>query len=271
MTTNGIPRLSQTMIGYLINASPLHAWWNNAILNPDYEPEVSPAIDIGQICHARILLGEDVTTVLDYKDYRTNAAQEARDEARRAGKWPILKKDVGKVEEIVEATNLQLEYQRDAKNAFSGGEAEVRLTWTDDLTGLDCKARLDYLSGDKTKIFDLKCTGASAHPEAVSKRIFQMGYDIQACFYQEAVMAVHSIEAEFYLITVETNPPYALSVVGLDPSAKWIGQKKCEKGKQLWQESLTTGHWAGYPSQTCWVTLPAWAEKAWLEREEAEL
>jgi hypothetical protein len=87
----------------------------------------------------------------------------------------------------------------------------------------------------------------------------------------EAVQAVYGIDAEFYLITVEVNPPYALSVVGLDPSTKWLGQKKVEEGKKLWKECIDSGVWPAYPLETCWATLPPWAEKAWLAREEAEM
>lgn len=271
MTTDGIPRLSQTTINWIVNSSPLHAWWNHPVLNPDYEPEVSKQIEIGQICHERILRGRDVTVVLDYNDYRTNAAQEARDQARRDGKWPILRKDVERVDDIVEATFLQLHSHHDMTGAFRDGDAEVHFSWKDPETGIDCKARLDYLSKDHRRIWDLKCTSGSAHPEMVTKRIFQNGYDVQGCFYIEAVQHFYNVsDVEFYLVTVETEAPYGLSVVGLDPSVKWLGQKKIEVGKKLWKEALATHTWPGYPRETCWATLPVWAEKAWLEKEEKD-
>lgn len=269
MTSNDIPRLSQTTINWIVNNSLLHAWWNHPVLNPQYEPEVSKLIDIGQICHARILRGEDVTVVLDYNDYRSTAAQEARDQARRQGKWPILKKDVERVDDIVEATFLQLGSHRDMKGAFRDGDTEVHFGWKDRETQIDCKARLDFLSSDHRKILDLKCTSGSAHPEMVSKRILQNGYDVQGCFYIEAVEDFYNITGvEFFLVTIETNPPYGLSVCGLDPGIKWLGQKKIELAKKLWKEALEKQLWSGYPLQTCWATLPAWAEKAWIEKEE---
>jgi len=97
-----------------------------------------------------------------------------------------------------------------------------------------------------------------------------MGYDIQGAFYRQAVQAHYAIEAEFYLVTIETSEPYALSVVGLDPAVKWLGHKKCEEGLRLWKECVTSNQWPGFPNQTCWATLPAYLEKQWLEYETRE-
>src|SRR5262245_18743546 len=140
-----IPPLTQTMIRYLVDESPLHAWTQNPRLNPNYVRDVSKEMEFGHIVHAVLLQGEDVTERIDFNDYRKDKAQEQRDAARKAGKYPILVKDVPRVEAMVEAAKLQLPLYDDIHGGFVNGQAEVTLKWTDEETGVACKARLDYL------------------------------------------------------------------------------------------------------------------------------
>jgi hypothetical protein len=260
------------MIRYLVDESPLHAWVNNPRLNPNYVPDVSKEKDFGTIIHAILLQGEDVTERIDYPDYRSNKAQEDRDRIRKAGKCPILAKDVPRVEAMIEAAKLQLPLYDDIRGGFVNGKAEVTLKWTDEETGIACKARLDYLHDDHRVIIDYKTTNGSAHPDQVARNVFTNGYDIQGVWYERAVASTFYITQapEFFLVTQETSEPYALSVVALAPDAKWFGARRCDQGLRLWKECLESGNWPGYMRETAWATLPAWLEKQQLEREMRE-
>lgn len=263
------PALTQTMINLLVTQSPLHAWTANRHLNPDYQPEFSKEMDRGQIVHALLLQGESIATVLDFDDYRTKDARAARDEARQAGRYPILAKDWPMLQAMVEQARIQVAKHRDAKDAFNGGWPEWPIQWMED--GIHCKARLDYLSGDHKRIFDYKTTGGSAHPETISRSLFDRGYDIQGCWYSRAVEQVYQVQPEFFLITQEIYAPFALSVVGLTPEAKWYGQKRCEEGMRLWKECLASGVWPGYLNETAWAQLPQYLERAWLAKEMEDI
>ena len=268
-----IPPLTQTMINFLVTQSPLHAWVNNRYLNPDYKEEVSKEMDRGKIVHAMLLEDEDIAVPIDYPDYRTHQAREARDEVRASGKCPILATELKGVQNMCEAARLQMEAYKDIRGGFVGGRGEVKLEWIDIETGVRCKARLDYLQDDHRVILDYKTTKGSAHPDAVSRNLFDRGYDIQGCWYIRAVLSSRFTlipEPEFYLVTQEVYEPYALSVVALAPDAKWYGRRRCEDGLKLWKQSLDTGIWPGYLRETAWATLPGWLEKQQIEKEMRE-
>jgi len=266
------PCLTQTMINALVRESPMHAWCKNRHLNPNYVPEVSPQMDIGTIAHAMLLQGQDIAEPIDFGDYRSGKAQEERDGIRARGKIPVLAKDLRAIEDMVEAAQLQLEVYESVRGGFVNGDAELELVWTDVETSIRCKAKLDYLQRDRQVILDYKTTGGSAHPDVVSRQLFDRGYDIQGCWYIRAVaqLGIPNMDPdpEFFLVTQEVREPYALSVVGLSDSAKWYGDQRCIQGMRLWKECISTGIWPGYVRETVWAKLPPWLEKQQLEKME---
>jgi hypothetical protein len=78
------------------------------------------------------------------------------------------------------------------------------------------------------------------------------------------------VEATFRFVVAETTPPYACSVIGLSPDVLVLGEKKRRLAVELWGECLRTNKWPGYPTRTCYATLPPWEEARWLERELRE-
>lgn len=71
--------------------------------------------------------------------------------------------------------------------AFTGGEPQVSIFWTDEETGVPCKARLDYLK--PRAIVDLKSIGNEIGlpiEKACYRAVANYRYHIQAAFYLEA-------------------------------------------------------------------------------------
>lgn len=71
--------------------------------------------------------------------------------------------------------------------AFTGGMPQVTIVWRDEVIGVDCKARLDYLKA--RAIVDLKTLqNVRGLPiaQAVNREIANRRYHIQAAFYLEA-------------------------------------------------------------------------------------
>jgi hypothetical protein len=102
------PSLSSSIARRLLTSSPHHAWWEHPRLHPGYVPEESEAFDLGAACHAYILEGESAFAIIDAKDSRTNAAKDARDAARAAGKTPPLAHRWQAVQDMAHAVELQL-------------------------------------------------------------------------------------------------------------------------------------------------------------------
>src|SRR6516162_8083107 len=118
------PSLSASIATILIQQSALHAKFAHPRLTENPVREEARHMDTGSICHALMLEGENLAVVIDAENYRTKAAQEARDEARLAGKWPILVHEMTEVKIMMETCLLQLATHGDKhiRNAFIQGK-----------------------------------------------------------------------------------------------------------------------------------------------------
>ena len=84
------PALTAGTIKTLLAYSPWHAWHNHPRLNPEWAPTYEAKFDLGTAAHALLLQGEDVAQWIDADDWRTKAARDERDQARKEGKVPLL-------------------------------------------------------------------------------------------------------------------------------------------------------------------------------------
>ncbi len=97
--------------------------------------------------------------------------------------------EVEKAATILEASDLAMH--------FSGGFPEVSILWTDELTGVKCKARIDYLRHDALN--DLKTFSNAQRKEigvCISQAIAYERYNIQAVHYDNGLAAVKKILKE---------------------------------------------------------------------------
>lgn len=268
------PTLSATIATTLCAQTPAHAWANHPKLNPNYEREEKPHYDLGTIVHQLLLEGHTNSLVaIDADNYRTNAAKEERDAAYAAGLTPILVRELPRVQAMVDAVTDRLAGHEADPPLFSDGLAERTLVW-EEAGGVVCRARLDWLRDDRAAIDDLKTTGRSADPEACSRMLFGLGYDVRASFYLRGLAAVVGPVvagmAEFRWCFIETEPPYALSVVSPGPDVLAVGDAKVEYAINRWRECLKADVWPGYPTRVCYAELPAWEEARWLAKEIRE-
>ena len=259
------PSLSSSIARTLLASSPLHVWHDHPRLNPGHIREEEEKFDLGTAAHAYILQGESGCVIVEAKDWRTTGAKEARAAARATGRVAILAHRWQDVLKMAEAAARQLDNYEDSPQPFTNGKAEETLVWREG--DVWCRARLDWLHADHRTVDDLKTTSASANPEAWSRTLFGAGADIQAAFYLRGLRAVFGIEGVFRFVVVENYAPYALSVIGLGPDALLLGEKKVLYAIEQWAWCLKSNRWPGYPTRTCWASLPAWEEARWVERE----
>ena len=259
------PSLSSSIAKLLCLSSPAHARQQHRRLNPAAVEEESEKFDIGTAAHALLLEGDAGVAVLDFPDFRTKTAREARDAAHAAGKTPLLAKVWADVQAMVTAARAQLDQHTDGGAAmFRDGRPEQTLIWQED-DGSWGRARADWLRSGA--IDDYKTTSGSANPENWTRAIFGMGFDIQASWYLRGARAITGLDLTFRFCVQETASPFALSVVGLGPAAMMLAEKKCLFALAQWRRCLDAGHWPGYPTRTCWSDLPAWEEARWLAKE----
>lgn len=264
------PSLSSSIVKILATQSPLHAWTEHSRLNPHFVREEKEIFDLGTVAHALMLQGVDHACVLDYPDWRKPEARVARDEARAAGRTPILTKHWARVKEMVAAGRLQIAAHREASDAFTDGFAEQTLAWTDtatDGTVVRCKGRLDWLKTNRRRIFDYKATGTSVNPETIARFAIAQGWDIQAFFYLRGLKVITGIDAEFFFVAQEDYPPYAMTIAGMGPDFLWSGQQKVQDAIDTWAQCMTSGKWPGYSDRIIYPSLPSFEETRITEKQ----
>jgi hypothetical protein len=244
----------------LLSESPLHAY--NALLTPDLP---TAEMDLGTVAHQVILEHSTAgVVIIDAPDWRTKVAKEARDAARAEGKTPILAHKWAVVEQMVAAVERQLEAFTPVPFAWESGLGEHSLYVT--LDGVECRATPDWLTLDNKRIWDLKTTGVSANPAIFSRTLWDKGYHLQAALYRRVVLVLTDVLPEFEFVVVETEPPYALSIVGFDPEALAFADTQLDHALAIWKRCRATNQWPGYPTRVAYAEVPAYLVSQWAER-----
>jgi len=261
------PSLSASIAHTLCSRSPLHAWTNHPRLNPNYVREEDEKFNVGNVAHAMLLEGRDIVYVIHADNWRKAETKEARDYARAMGKVPLLAHQLADVEAMAAAVREQLAVHSADPPLLADGVPERSLVWEED-DGVMCRARLDWLRADLRTIDDLKTTARSADPNAYSRRLYDVGGDIQAAFYLRGMEKLTDAHPTFRWIVAETSPPFAMSVISPGADVLALGAAKVEHALKLWRECLASGEWPGYAREVAYAELPAWEESRWLERQE---
>lgn len=139
------------------------------------------------------------------------------------------------------------------------GSKEKSIYWTDELTGLPLKMRLDWLVHSKQPVvFDFKST-TDASPNEFRHACERLGYGIQQAQYVDGVEQAIGCTPLFYFVAVENKFPYACSINEIDSSSveqarmyrnRLLGELKDCIVSQDWSEpwegkinSLTLRQW----------------------------
>lgn len=266
------PSLSNSVAVTLLQQSPLHAFSIHPKLSPIYEaPEPAEHLDNGSAAHELLLKGrKHKLVVIDADSYRTNASKQQRDEARARKAIPILAHRYDEAVEMVNAVRRQLASHEEGRAFFTDFLPEQTVIWREGPTW--CRAMVDALPvTDGRYVVDLKTTGGSAHPrDWIRGHLFAQGYDMQAAWYLRGLRAVGRKPAGFAFVVVENKPPYALSIVTLDPAAMALAERKVERALAIWRECMRTGVWPGYGQRMAWAEALPWDQKQFEETELQE-
>lgn len=259
------PTLSSSIAKLLVTRAPCHARQEHPRLNPNFVRDEEAKFDIGNAAHALMLNDERAFAVIDAKDWRTNAAKDARDAARKAGKIPLLTEQWQRTQAMVAAGRMQLAGHEDASDAFTNGKPEQTIVWAED--GVLCRARLDWLPNTPTGWFDDYKSTEIAEPDAWRRICFNLGMDIQAAFYRRGIRACGlSDDPQFRFVVHEVEEPYALCVIAPKPAAIDLADQKVDAALAVWRQCLKENRWPGYPNRTCWIDVPGYVEAAWADR-----
>jgi hypothetical protein len=250
------PALSSTGARRLMPPS-CPALFRHEQLRPD-----TRAFDLGHAAHKLVLGSGAELVVIDADNYRTKAAQTAQKEAHAEGKTPLLTAEHEQVlamAEVIRSHPVASKLLDPAR-----GKAEQSLFWQDTKSGVDCRARLDFLPDPgpgRMLVPDYKTT-VSAEPEAIAKAVHKYGYHQQDDWYTDAVYANNLAErVAFLFIFQQKTAPYPVTVVELSQDFKLWASILNNKARDIYRRCVERNVWPAYSDEVELVALPAYAEK----------
>jgi exodeoxyribonuclease VIII len=131
------------------------------------------------------------------------------------------------------------------------GQREQELKWS--RFGRLCGGRIDVL-GDGF-ITDLKTTG-NGEPSVFSRHALKMGYHAQVAWYRDGARALGHRVDECYLVEVETDAPFAVTVFRLTERALLEGDKYVRLLLERLDSCLGANEWPAYAQTILDLDVP---------------
>jgi len=251
-----VPLLSASLGKCLVpnrtfTTTPLHLWNESPKLNPKWKPWNSKTFDIGNTMHELMLGKGHGLKVLDFENYTTKAAREARDNAYAIGVTPVLRE---MYDRALAAKSVADRLLMDCPwgHPFTDGKPEVALRWVEKTKYGDvhCKALVDWLPNQQPleRGIDYKSTGQTANPAWWERRqLHNLGYDISACFHRRGYKALGLAHSCDYLWVVqEWEAPYACSIVGYSDEELNDTEAEAQQMIDTFAKCLHSNTWPGY-------------------------
>jgi exodeoxyribonuclease VIII len=144
-----------------------------------------------------------------------------------------------------------------ARRHLHDGIRERALSWTDEETGLPCKARVDSVNGH---LLELK-TAADIDPRRFAAAAYRYGYHGQLAFYGDGLIASgFALESDPALVCVESVPPHDVIVYAIDSGLLELGREYYRSCLRRLAECLASDEWPGLaPTGEMALILPDWA------------
>lgn len=249
---HALPELSSSQAKDLLRSPAKFNYWRGK-----KRPEKKD-YDIGHAVHAKVLGVGMGIQVLDFNDYRTKAAQEARDAAYADGLTPMLSKEMRPINDMSESV---LAHPKARELFEQPGNSEVSVLSADPATGLPCRARFDYLpypSRLRPTALDLKTTD-DASPEEFVKSVVEYGYDVSQEWYRDTYQWATGELLDFAFIVVEKRPPYEVAFYRLTEEFVAMGSRKALEARARYAEYTESGIWPSYSPEIEDLAPPSWA------------
>ena len=231
----------------------------------------TPALLFGQLFHAMVLQPEEVWqqfATTPEIDRRTKAGKEVWQQflIDNTDKTIVPMEMVVKAQEMCKALKEHPnEKVRNYILHLLSGEKEKTFFWLDELTGEQCKCRVDCITdiGDLCTIVDVK-TATKADTESFIKDAIKYGYDFQSAMYTEGVEKNINKKCVFVFIVIEKEPPYAVNILQADPILMRRGGDLFREAIGIYHDCKINDNWYGYLGKYNMINnlaLPAWLAK----------
>lgn len=239
--------LSQSGAKTLLRSPARFAW------ERDHGRPPKDAFDLGSLAHALVLRsGDNRIRVVDARDWRTKAAQEAKRDAYSHGRIPVHRGD------LLAASKIAAAVRRHplAGAIFATGRPEVTMYWIDDETGITCRGRIDWVH--PRALVDLKTTRyGGSDPGAFGRSAASYEYPMQAAHYIDGWAALTGQVLPFVSVVVEVEPPHLVTVGQYSADDIDAGRERMRYARAEFAARESSGQWADDP-QIITFPIPAW-------------
>lgn len=264
------PSLSSSLARTIVEKSVLHAKFASPRFGEREEFEPTAAMQFGSAAHA-LALGKGAEVIgLEFDDWRSKAAREAREAHEAQGKLVFKIKDY---ERLVAMTDVIRPVIADLVG--DNARAEEAMFWQG-RTGGWRRGKVDVMSSDRAIIVDYKTVTGSAEPESAGRSLYTSGYHIQQALYMRGLDALDPDNVgrrAFYFVVQEQNPPFAFSIHRLAGDGLSVADAQVDYAETTWDVSVTTGNWPAYGRIVNHTPIPAYLAQKWYGaalREEGE-
>lgn len=278
------PTLSSGCAHTIESASPLHAWFGHPRLNPAHARDGSKEADIGSVAHDVLLEGgTECVCVIDPADHPSEpkkkgepgsiptgwtnkAIKAARDAARDAGKYPILKSDAAAVIAMVDAAREFIE-RTELRGIFDRAKAEQTMVWQEGPVFM--RARPDLLADDRAVLLHYKTSTGRVHPDAFERVIDSQGYDFAIGFYARGLAELEPQRGQrtrHIILAQEQSAPYACALHDLAPAKFSIASSRVDRAIKTWARCMKSGRWPAYDTRIHSIEPKPWQIAAEEER-----
>jgi len=249
--------LSSTNARRILESPAKYRW------SQTHEQAPKPAFDLGHAVHSKVL-GVGAQTVVIPEEHlaangavSTAASKEFMAQARADGLIPVKQVIADEVDAMAESV---LAHPMAAVLLSQAGAPEVSIFATDTETGIELRARFDYLpsAGQTPVAVDLK-TAKDASPRGFAKAAASHGYHVQRGHYLD----VHAVAGGIYLagfafVVVETEAPYLVGVYKLNSDWEDLGMQRAREARRIYKHCLETDDWPGYGDSMQSLSAPFW-------------
>jgi hypothetical protein len=219
----------------------------------------SPAMFKGRLAHCMFLEPDQVDLRYERQLVGHGASKAVKEDKARiieAGKTPVSASDWDAVSSAVAASKLN----PNISTTLDFGAPEVTVVWKDKLSGLMCKARVDWLDMKGSAAFDLKTTSTfgGAAPNIWTRQVRRYGLGIQAVHYLDGLSQLTGQLWDWRWIALELVPPFGCTIFEPDHDVYADGLNGWRRGLSRLKESEVAGHDLAWPQRTYKVSLDGW-------------
>lgn len=176
--------------------------------------------------------------------------------AANAGMEPLREIDYRRGIKVRDAVHSHPEA---GKILRSQHEAEKTITWTDEETGLPCKARMDISEvGPHASIDDLKTTATFGNLRRFRNNAAELLYHMQLGMYRDGVKAALGLDCGARIIVAQAGGAFEVAVLKFSSDELWAGSDLFHELLGRIAECEASGEWPFRFPDVQDMNLPPW-------------